>query len=339
VTDRLTLNSGIRWEYESPRRDRYDVLTNFDFNARSPLQVPGYDLRGGLTFVGVNGISRYNTNPDRNNVSPRLGIAYRLFPKTIVRSGAGIFFASSTGIGANSAAFGISGFQTSTGLVTSLDGVTPIVSWRNPYPQGLNRPTGSTQGLATLLGQDIAFFNRGNRLPYSSHWNFNIQQELPFASVFEIGYAGSRGIKFPQNRSYNQIPDSALAFGDGLRQQVANPFRGQIAVGTLANPTVARVQLLRPFPHFGNVVSMNEDWASSTWHALESSLEKRFSRGFLRALPHHRQARRRGHGRGLAGNRHQAQSGSRDQGNSVDIGWTIPAAWSASSARRRSWLR
>ncbi len=280
LTTSLTLNLGARWEYESARRDRFDTLTNFDYSAKPPLNTPGLNLAGGLTFVGVNGLSRYNADPDRNNFSPRLGLAYTIASKTVLRAGGGIFYSSSTGIGTGSAAFGISGFQTSTNVVTSLDGVTPIVNWSNPYPQGLNQPTGSSLGLATLLGQDVSYFNRGNRLPYSGQWNFNIQRELRGSMVFQVGYAGSRGIKFPQTRQFNQLPDAALSRGDALRQQVPNPFRGQISAGALSSANVAQAQLLRPFPHFTAVTSQNEHWASSTYHALEARLEKRFTRGF-----------------------------------------------------------
>jgi hypothetical protein len=278
VNDRLTLNLGIRWEYESPRVDRFDQLSTFDFNARSPLQAPGLDVRGGLTFVNVGGFPRANADPDYNNIAPRAGFAFKLTPGTVIRAGGGLFYTSMTGVGTGSAGFGISGFQANTDIVTSLDGVTPIVSWSNPYPQGINKPSGSSLGLATLLGQQVQFNNRGNRQPYSGQWNFNIQRELPFAMVFEVGYAGSRGLKLPNVRQWNQLPDSTLALGDGLRQQVPNPFFGSISVGALSSPNVARAQLLRPFPHFGNVSSQNEHWASSTYHALESRLEKRFTR-------------------------------------------------------------
>ena len=164
-------------------------------------------------------------------------------------------------------------------IVTSLDGVTPAVRWSDPYPQGFNRPTGSSAGLGTLLGQGIQFFDRGNYVPYSSQWNFNIQRELPLSTLLEVGYAGSRGIGFQQNRLWNQLPDSALALGDALRQQVPNPFFGQIPVGILSRPTVARAQLLRPFPQYDNVSSQNASWASSTYHALEMKVEKRYASG------------------------------------------------------------
>jgi len=278
VTSTLTLNLGIRWDYETPRKDRFDQLTNFDFNARSPLATAALDVRGGLTFVGVGGLPRYNAEPDRNNISPRFGFSWKALPRTVIRGGGGLFYGSSTGIGTGSNAFGISGFSATTNVVTSLDGVTPIVQWSNPFPEGINQPSGSRLGLATLLGQDIMFFNRGNRLPYSMQWNFNIQQELPFAMVFEVGYAASRGIGFQQNRQWNQLPDAALSLGDALRQQVPNPFFGRISVGALAQRNVARAQLLRPFPHFTAVTSQNEHNAASIYHAMESRLEKRFSR-------------------------------------------------------------
>ena len=277
LTAKATLNYGLRWEYETPRTDRYDKLTNFDFNATPPLQAPGVDLRGGLTFVGVNGASRYNSDPDRNNFAPRIGISYQLTPKTVVRAGGGLFYSSITGAGTGSISFGVSGFQAPTQIVTSIDGVTPIFDWSNPYPQGLNQPTGSSLGLGTLLGQDVGFFNRGNQTPYSSQWNFNIQRELPSNMVFEIGYAGSRGLKFQQTREFNQLPDAALALGEQLRQTIPNPFVGQIAVGPLAQPRITVAQILRPYPHFIGVTSMNEHWASSSYHSLLTRLEKRFT--------------------------------------------------------------
>jgi hypothetical protein len=279
VTPNLTVNWGLRWDYETPRKDRFDQLSNFDFEAPSPLRAEGYDLRGGLTFVGQNGLPRYNANPDRNNFAPRLGISWKATSKTVVRAGAGIFYASTGGVGGGAGPFGVSGYQAPTNIVTSLDGVTPIVNWSDPYPNGFNQPTGSSLGLATLLGQSIQFYDRGNVTPYSGQWNFSIQQELPRAIVFEIGYIGSRGINFPENRQLNQLAPEHLALGDALRQQVPNPFFGQISVGPLAARTVARAQLLRPFPHFEAVASQGATWANSSYHGLMVRGEKRYASG------------------------------------------------------------
>jgi outer membrane receptor protein involved in Fe transport len=279
VTPKLTLNLGLRYDYETPRTDRFNQLSNFDFNAPSPLQVAGLSLRGGLTFPGVGGASRYNANPDRNNIAPRLGLAYKLTPKTVIRTGGGLFYSGLTGVGGGTGAFGISGYATTTPVVTSLDGATPVVNWSNPYPTGFNRPTGSSAGLSTLLGQSIQFFDRGNYTPYSAQWNFNIQREMPKNILFEVGYAGSRGVGLFENRQWNQLAPEILAQGAALRTQVPNPFFGQIRVGALANRTVTRAQLQRPYSQFEGLSSQNSSWATSSYHAFESKAEKRYASG------------------------------------------------------------
>ncbi len=279
VTPTLTVNLGLRYEYETPRTDRFNQLTNFDSTLRPPLSAPGLDLHGALTFVGVGGNSRYQSNPDRNNIGPRAGFAWRLGSKMVMRGGGGLFYATNTGVGTTSDVFGVSGFQATTNVVTSLDGVTPIAFLRNPYPNGILQPTGSKLGPATLLGQSVAFYDRNNRIPYSEQWNFNLQRELPGSILFDIGYAGSHGLKFSQDRTLNQLPDSALAQTNNLRTQVANPFVGQINSGILAQTTVSRAQLLRPYPQFDGVTSVLANWASSSYNGLEIRAEKRAGKG------------------------------------------------------------
>ncbi|MCL5742492.1 MAG: TonB-dependent receptor, partial [Acidobacteria bacterium] len=280
ITPKLTLNAGIRYDYESPRTDRFNELTNFDYSAQPPLNAPGMDLHGALSFVGINGASRLQANPDRNNIAPRFGLAYQATPTTVLRAGGGIFFDSFSGIGGAGTAYGISGFSASTSVVASLDGVTPLNRMSNPYPNGLNQPTGSSLGAATLLGQAITFYDRGNQLPYSAQWNFNIQQQLPHSVLLEAGYVGNRGLKYPMDRVLNQLSPDTLGLGDQLRGQVANPFYGQITTGILAQKTVSRAQLLRPYPQFDGVTSTNSNWGSSSYHSLQVKMEKRYASGF-----------------------------------------------------------
>ena len=279
ITDRLTLNLGFRYEYESPRTDRYNQLANFDYSAKPPLNTPDLNLRGALSFVGVGGNPRTQWNPDRNKLAPRLGFAWKLRPGTVIRGGGGLFFAPLTGVGGSSASFGTSGFEATTTLVASLNGVTPLNYLDNPYPTGIVLPSGSSLGAATFLGQNIRFSDRDIRQSYSAQWNLNVQRELPGQMLLEVGYAGNRGLKLQQDMELNQIPDSALSLGDQLRAQVPNPFFRQITNGPLASATVARAQLLRPYPHFQSVVATNQTFASSTYHAAMVSLQRRFNRG------------------------------------------------------------
>ena len=281
VTPRLTLNLGLRYEYESPRTERFNQLANFDFQARPPLEAPGLDLRGGLTFVGVGGRPRAQWKPDRNNLAPRFGFAYGLTPKTILRGGFGVFFAPNfAGAGTGPVPFGLSGFSATTNFVGTRDGVTPANFLRDPYPQGINRPTGNRLGLGTLLGESIGFVDRSNRIPYSEQWNLNVQRELPSHILLEVAYVGSRGVKLYGHRQLNQLPDEFLTLGDRLRDLVPNPFFGQITTGALSGPTVSRGQLLRPFPHFLDVQAANSTWGASTYHAGQVKVERRFASGF-----------------------------------------------------------
>lgn len=279
VRKNLTVTLGLRYNYESPRSERFNQLTDFNFQATPPLTAPGLSLHGALAFVGINGVSRYQSNPDYNNFAPRIGVSWSALPRTVIRAGAGIFYAPTTGISGTASGFGTSGFQTSTTVTTSLDGFTPITYLRDPYPQGLNKATGSSLGAATLLGQNVGFYDRGNVVPYTGQWNFDVQRELPGSVLLDVAYVGSRGVKFPTDRQLDQLPDSALALGDALRQQVNNPFYGQIQVGTLAQKTVALAQLLRPFPQFTQVNSTAAGWSNSRYNALQVKVEKRYAKG------------------------------------------------------------
>lgn len=279
VTPRLTLNYGVRYEYETPRTDRYNQLSSFNYSAVPPLNAPGLNLQGALSFVGVNGLSRYQSNPDMNNLGPRFGLAYRLDPRTVIRTGGGLFYSDIWGNGTGSAAFGSSGFINSTTIVTSQNGVNPTTFLDNPFPTGLVPPSGSSLGSATLLGQAIDFYNRGNRTPYSASWNFNIQRQLPANILLEVGYTGSKGLKFPIADILNQLPPADLALGSNLNTLLPNPMYPQISSGVDANATVSRAQLLRPYPQFNQVTSDLADIANSKYNGLTVRVERRYSKG------------------------------------------------------------
>ena len=276
----FTLNLGLRYELETPRTERYNQLTNFDNAAVPQVSATGLNLHGALSFVGVHGVSRHQSALDTNNFAPRVGFAWNVTPKTVIRSGGGLFYGTNMGIGGQPSTFGITGFASATNIVTSLDGVTPIALLNNPYPNGVSAPSGSSLGPATALGQAISFYARNNVTPYSIQWNFDIQRELPGTVLLDLGYVGTRGLKFPSDLQLNQLPDSALALGDRLRTLVNNPFYGQISSGILASKTISQAQLLRPYPQFDTVTSVVANWASSNYHALQAKVEKRYAKGF-----------------------------------------------------------
>ena len=280
ATPKLTLNLGLRYDHTSPWTERFNRITDWNYTAPSPVNAPGLNLRGGLEFPGVNGLSRQQYNPDYLNFAPRFGFAYAAGSNTAIRGGFGIFFAPTTGGGFNGAAVPISGFQSSTPWVGTIDGVTPVNLLSNPFPDGFIYPPGSSQGLATLVGQGVTGMDRNRRTPYAEQWNFDIQRSLPGNLLLDLAYAGSHGVALFGTLNINQLPDQYLALGNGLNTLVANPLNGLVSSGSISGTTVRQSQLLRPYPQFTGVTNGNTSYGQSIYHSFQAKLERRFSNGF-----------------------------------------------------------
>ncbi|MBM3741078.1 MAG: TonB-dependent receptor, partial [Acidobacteria bacterium] len=273
---KLTINVGVRYEYEQPRTERYNRFANFDFGRKFPIDVAAYpNLQGALSFAGREN-PRGQFDPAYNNLGPRFGLAYRINSRTVVRAGFGLFYAPR--IGSTSAnSLGATGAQIDTAWVSSLDGVTPLNPLSNPFPQGLLQPP-SSRAEQLFLGQGLAITDRGNRNNnYTEQWNLSVQRELPGQIGFEGAYSGSRGIRNTMLMEWNQLNPSYQSLKADLSRQVANPFFGLVRTGTLAQATVAQSQLLRPYPQYTNISTNWQNMAASTYHSYQMKIEKRFS--------------------------------------------------------------
>ena len=279
VNSKLTLNLGVRYDNPRPWTERFNRITSWCWGCKSPLQAPGLQPLGGLAFPGTGGRSRSFYNSDNNNIAPRFGFAYELSRKMVIRGGFGLFYGPVQGGAVNGNSTPRSGFDASTTWVSSLDSITPRNPLSNPFPDGFVRASGSSLGLATLLGQSVAVMDPDRSTPYSEQWNLDIQHSLPGNWVIEAAYAGSRGLHLFGPLQFDQLPDQALTQGDSLRTLVTNPFFGQVQTGTLGASQVQRGQLLRPFPQFTGVVGGNSSYGASTYHSLQLKLERRFSQG------------------------------------------------------------
>jgi hypothetical protein len=282
ATRKLTLNIGLRYEYESPRTERYNRTTRgFDYGAPSPLKVPGMNLTGGLLYAGVDGQPRGLYEPDRNNFAPRIGFAYSLTRKSVLRGGYALSYVPVLGT------VQPTGFHSSTPWVSSTDGIRPNDLLRNPFPGGRVPAIGSSDGLLTLVGQSIAFVEPSDRTPRFHNWQFNIQRELRSQTVLEVGYVGSRTIGtfggldsagVPAEQ-LNQLHPSYLSSGPALLEPVPNPFFGILTSGTLSGPTVQRQQLLRPYPQFSGVVRSFPAYGNLVYHSMQVQVQKRMAHG------------------------------------------------------------
>jgi hypothetical protein len=282
VNDRLTLNVGIRWDSDRPLRERHNRASFFDFAARQDFNAAGVGpLVGGLVFAGRNGASELVKNPDNNNIAPRLGIAYQVNKRLVIRTGAGFFYNGTTGTGPSAASTGALSFNALTNVVNSNDGGrTPFATLANPFPAGLNVAENGALGLRTFLGQGINANVRGDRTPYNVQWNFNVQYQAKDNLLFDVAYAGNSGVKLLAQSDFNQLPDQFLALGDTLNNVVTNPFRGIAPATTgLGGTTTTQGQLLRPYPHFLGVTHIWGSQAHSSYHGLQTKLRKRFANG------------------------------------------------------------
>jgi len=305
ITRTITLNLGLRYEYEGPTTERYNRANRgFDFAtpnpiearaiaayARSPIpELPAAQFRtpGGMVFAGVNGQPRTLWNGNKNNWAPRIGIAWLVRPKMSLRAGYGMYYEA---LGTDRNDVGQQGFDQRTSLVPTNDnGLTFTSTLSNPFPDGFLEPLGASNGLLTFLGRSPSFFTPSRRNGYLQRWSFNLQRELPGRMIVEAGYTGSRGVGLGVAYDYDVVPASYLSRSlerdqrtiDQLTANVTNPFRGMpefLGTAWYQNANIARSQLLTPYPHFNGVNTTLPD-GFSWYHAAHVRFERRFARGF-----------------------------------------------------------
>jgi hypothetical protein len=280
MTNRLTVNLGVRYDYQSPWIEKDDQLTFFDAQATDPLT----GRKGIVRLVGRDSGSRYQTDPDRNNVSPRLGFAWQFAKSMVLRGGYGfVYYPGSGGIGSAPSDLGSGGFLTSTPVNLVGSGTPPAApntpppgaSLRSPFKSGYFEPP------ATAVGGSVTTAFRDLRTPHAQTWNLSVQRELPGRMLAEVAYVGTRHGDLWINLSRNAVPSGALSQGTALDALVPNPFFGIIQRGdsllTAANTRAS--QLLKPFPHYAGVTRFRESVGESWYSGLTMRLERRSASG------------------------------------------------------------
>jgi hypothetical protein len=301
VTDKLTLNLGLRYEYEGAPTEKFNRnVRGFDpeatLNITSAAQaayaaspIPeiapsAFRVRGGLMFASD--AAAGTVNPDKNNVQPRLGFAYSASDKTVIRGGWAIYTVPAlfdNGIYQP-------GFSQATNIVPSPDnGVTIRATLDNPFPDGVLDPPGNSLGPNTFVGRGIGRFNDDLdfRNPQAMRTALTVQRELPGQWVIEGGYVGNRSYDLQTDFSLNPVPREYLSTSpvrdqatiNFLTANVTNPFRGLLPGEGLNSTTVQRQQLLRPYPQFTNIDVRRYD-GSSTFDSAQFRATKRFSSGY-----------------------------------------------------------
>lgn len=309
INPRLTLTAGVRYEYETAPTERYNrSVQSFDPNAVSPVgaaavakynsspitQIPvgQFKVAGGLTFVGVNGNGRGLWSPDKNNIAPRVGLVYQVDQRTIFRGGYGVFYipkgADRFGTAQDRNVVNQLGFSQTTTIVASTDnGQTYTATLENLFPNGILTPTGAAGGAGTGLGGAVSYYNPQQVNPLIQRWSAGFQRELPQHLFMDVEYIASSGMHLGVVKQEDAIPRQYLstsptrdnATNTLLNGTVANPFYPLLPGTSLGNATVARSQLLLPYPQFTGVTH-NAPLGSTIYHALAVTTVRRFSGGF-----------------------------------------------------------
>lgn len=284
ITRKLTINLGMRYDFDLPRTERYNRYSWFDPSAPSPLagKVPGYpNLQGQFRFTDND--TRSPVDGDYNNWQPRIGFAYAADSKTAIRGAYGIQYTPSRGTIKGHLG---QGFQTNSSPEFSRDGgLTQFASLSNPYPNGLTIPPGTSQGTATFLGLGVGTDTRPNQNPQYQLWNLSVQREIGFNTVMEVNYSGSKGTHLyfgGGTESLNRLDPVYWSLGrTALNSAVPNPFNGIITnpQSALSGPTTQLQRLLRPYPQYTGVSGATPNIGNSIYHALQIRMEKRFSHG------------------------------------------------------------
>ncbi|MGH9308856.1 MAG: carboxypeptidase regulatory-like domain-containing protein [Vicinamibacterales bacterium] len=280
LSNRFTLNAGLRWDYEAPVTETGNrVNAGFDPSATAltcdacPASGLSRELRGGLTFADGAFYEK-----DLNNFGPRVGFTYNATEKSVIRGGYGLtYIDASTDRGTQT------GFTRTTPFVASLDANrTPADRLANPYPNGVLEPAGPSLGPATALGTNVNYHITDRRIPEFHQWSVGAQYELPWRSVADVSYIGSATRKVGINRHINDLTAEQIALGDAyLNELVPNPFRGLMPDGGARNTaaTIQRRELLRAYPQFGRIEERLVPIGSLDYHALQLSWDKRLSDG------------------------------------------------------------
>ena len=278
VNRKLTLNLGLRWDYQPGPKERFDRTQWFDFTAANPIsqKVTGLTVPGELVFAG-NGNQRDVFNAQYTNFAPRIGLAYQATNKLVVRSGFGLFYLQSYQLGPSS-----DGYTAATPYVGTVDGITPANLLSNPFPNGLIQPTGRSLGGLQDVGLSAPALEHSRPTPYMEQWMLGLEYALTPNDMIDVTYLGNHGVKLPFGGvQKDQLPPQDLAQGNALTASVTNPFYGVITSSGcgLNNATIPAFRLLLPYPEYCGVGDSQPPASFSTYNAAEITFKHRLAQG------------------------------------------------------------
>jgi hypothetical protein len=309
----LTLNLGLRYDVQIPflERDNH-VNTGFDFNTVNPdsaqiisawtadynawnkanptkpyYPAPPAEIMGGVTFMQP-GQSRRPFKTDWTDIQPRIGLAWEIAPKFVLRTGFGIYYApgvSTSGAGSDYT----DGYSQQTPYIASGDGInyttglTGPYSLDNPFPNGMVVPKGSSLGMYTDLGNAVNFDGQQHVMPRTYEYSFGLQRMMPWQVRVDASYVGSKTVHYPVTYNMDYVPlatyQAAFKTNAILNTSVPNPFYGILPNSSTfgASQNISVQDLNYPYPEFNGITMQTNPWGSYRYDSLQLRAEKRYT--------------------------------------------------------------
>jgi hypothetical protein len=301
VTPRLTLNLGVRYEIPNPRTEMDNRYRAFDPNVINP----DVNLRGALIGAGGQGgiksPERGLIPTDYSNFSPRVGFAFSLNSKSVIRGGFGLYYSPFIygAEGQNNITDGLQGYSTSR--LSTPNGRNSTLFLNNlpnaPAPNPNSQFVFDAGG--NFLATDVDYLNRDFHTGRTAQWSFDFQHELPANLAFTLGYVGHKGSRLRSNFvRLNALPLADLKLGfpilnESLNTAIADPatvaYAASIGVPLPSSPDAvfpgfdgnfSVAQALRPFPQYHRVRNLLESRGESWYHGFNARLSRSFAKGF-----------------------------------------------------------
>jgi hypothetical protein len=284
VTRKLTLQLGLRYEYQPPATELHDRTSNFDVTVTDPLT----GMRGAVVFAGEGtGRTGRRTFVDSEKIDfgPRIGAAYALTDRTSLRAGYGIFYGANVFNGFSSVPFS-RGFGGTNNISNPL-AHTAMFNWDSGYPNASVPP--AIDPTAWRLGGVTEWDPGAGSIPRTQQWNVNVQREVLKNLTVDIGYVGTRSTNVWAGdlANKNQLDPKYLSFGTNLQSILRTDADAQrFGLPGLPYPAFAGGQLwqaLVPFPHLARngigLTTFNAPLGRSRYDALQIAVNRRYSNG------------------------------------------------------------
>jgi hypothetical protein len=275
ISHRLTLNLGVRYDFQNKPFERNDGHINFDPTCTLPN-----GLLGCTVFAGVEGQPRSFRAEDYNDFAPRIGFAYDLTGKgkTVLRGGYGVYYPS---IFWRNFFGDIALFSSTRTTYSAVGPGQAAFRFQDGFPFAPVESPGASAGAAARLGQSVSLTEADKSTPLTQQWNMSLQHQVG-EWMFDATYAGNKGNHFVgSGYNLNQVdPSTRLELGQSLNDPVPNPYAGMVP-GGLGAKTISRERSLMPFPYYNAVSIRDPRLGNYISHQLQLSVKKRLSQGLL----------------------------------------------------------